>query len=240
MLGIPEEYKVDKQIDIKTFLTSDLKPNEKKRLRDVVLEINLESQVAGESIPSLINNHYDCQVIMYVGVRLKSLKAASFVGDTIQRLVKSLCVVRCIDPRGMEVYVFAHKRLNLQDRTEVVIEDHFITVPASIQFSDEVSAAIQEFAFFKRLKNKENKLSMYLELMTKSYIASNLSLWTGGVDLLSSKAWYNVEDVLKILKVYMRLTQVKKEQKYAKTVAEQANYNFQLKKLYLELTTIME
>lgn len=239
VLGVPEKYKVGKQLDIKTFMTIDLIPNEKKRFRDAVHKITLDYQIAGEEIPSLIDSHYDCQVIMLITVKLKSVKIASFIGDVIQRLIKSFCVVKCVDLKGMEVYVFAHKRLNLQDPTKVVIVEDVVTSPMSDQFSDEVSEKMHEFTYFKCIKNKTTKLSLYLELMTKSYITSNLSLWSGGENLLSSKAWYNTEDVINILTIYKKLNQVKKDQKSANTVSGNAQYNAQLKAIYSELTIII-
>ena len=79
MLGIPDMYKVNKKFDVKTFITADLKPNEKKRLKETVLDIILEYQMAGEAVPSLISEEYDCQAILFFGIKLCSIKDASFI-----------------------------------------------------------------------------------------------------------------------------------------------------------------
>lgn len=70
MLGLPIQYLIGEQIDIKTFIKSDLKPNEKKRLKETVMDVSLEYQLAGEEIPSLINDDYDCQAILFFAIKL--------------------------------------------------------------------------------------------------------------------------------------------------------------------------
>lgn len=232
MLGLPTEYAVNKQLQLSTFMTAELKPKEKKRFKEAVTSIKLEYQIAGEAVPSLINDEYDCQVVLFIDIKLNSIKEATFVSEIVQRLVKSLCVVRCSDVRGIQVYSMAHKRLNQQDRAEIVIEDMYITSSMSSQHLDEAESLLVDYVSFKNLINKSNKMTMYMELMTKAYIISYFSVWSGSKGLLASKAWYNVEDVLRIFKKYMRIVQLFKDKKAAKTVSEQAKLNSELKSIY--------
>jgi hypothetical protein len=235
MLGLPSHYAVGKNIQISTFTKADLSPKEKNRFKESVVSIKLEYQITGESLPSLLNDQYDCQVILYFEVKLNSLKEAAFVCDIIQKLVKPLCVVRCVDLINMQIYCIAHKRLNLHDRSQIVIEDLFLTASIPTQFLDDSIVLISEYAFFDKLRNKANKLNTYLEMMVKIYIITFSSLWSGSKAILASKAWYNVEDVLNIFTYYKKVVQLHKDKKAAKTVSEQARVNSELKLVYNQL-----
>lgn len=236
MLGLPSEYAIDKSIQVSTFMSSDLLPKEKKRLKESVESIKLAYQTAGESIPSLINDQYDCQAILFFDVQLKTLKDAPFVCDSMQKLVKPLCVIRCYDVKGMQTYSFAHKRLNLQDRTQVVIEDSILSAISSSQLTDDTVTLMNDFAAFEKIRNKANKMTFYIELMTKSYIISHSSAWSRGKEILASKAWYNISDALFIFDYYKRIIQLQKDKKASKTISEQAKYNAELKNIYNQLS----
>ena len=210
MLGLPIQYLIGEQIDIKTFMTSDLKPNEKKRLKETVMDVSLEYQLAGEEIPSLINDDYDCQAILFFAIKLNSIKHASFVGEIIQKLGKPLYVIKMYDHTGVEAYHFAHKRLSIQDRLQVVVQDMVITSPSSQEFEDEINVLTEEFTAFDKIKNRTNKLFFYLEMMAKSYIISNTFLWSGSKSLLDNKVWYNADDVIRLFEKLKRVEQLKK------------------------------
>jgi hypothetical protein len=235
MLGIPDMYKVNKKFDVKTFITADLKPNEKKRLKETVLDIILEYQMAGEAVPSLISEEYDCQAILFFGIKLCSIKDASFVSSIIQKLGKPLYVIRLYDHSGMECYSFAHKRLNIQDKTLVVIEDLVLSLPTSQHFDDDINLLVKEFTAYEKIRNKADKLSMYLEMMVKVYIISNMLLWSETKALLQSTIWYNSNDVLKAFKLLRKIELLKKEQKSAMKISEKAKINTELKEIYENL-----
>ena len=235
MLGIPEKYKLNKKFDVKTFITSDLTPKEKKRIKETVIDVSLEYQLVGEEIPSLINEEYDCQAILFFGIKLSTIKDASFVGGIIQKLGKPLYVLRFYDHTGVEAYYFARKRLNIQDKSQIVIEDAVITLPASQQFEDEINTLMKVYSAFEKLKNKTNKLCLYLEMMVKSYIISNTSLWSGSKTLLVSKVWYNADDVVSLFLKLKRVEQLKREQKSTKTISNSSKINSELKAIYAEL-----
>jgi hypothetical protein len=239
MLTIIGKYEINKEFAIKTFLSTDLTPKEKKRFREVVEEVQLSHQIAGEDIPSLVNEEYDCQVILFFNVKLAELKSASFVGNIMQKTVKSLCVVRFYDHTNQEVYCFSHKRLSLQDRTQIVIEDTVYSTPASVQFRDEIKAQIKDYVDYEKIQNRGNKLDFYLEAMIKTYIISNLTLWSGSKLLLASGIWYYRDKMLKIYAHLKRAELLKKEQKSAISISENSKINAELKRLYAEVTNIV-
>ncbi|WDH95756.1 DUF4391 domain-containing protein [Paenibacillus urinalis] len=236
MLGLPSEYAIDKSIQVSTFMTSDLLPKEKKRFKESVESIKLAYQIAGESIPSLINDQYDCQALLFFEVQLNKLKDASFICDIIQKLVKPLCVIRCYDVKGMQTYSIAHKRLNLQDRSQVVIEDSYLTAISSSQLTDDMVTLMNDYAAFEKIRNKANKMTLYIELMTKAYIISHLLVWSRSKEMLASKAWYNVSDAHLIFDCYKRIIQLQKDKKAATTISDQSKYNSELKNIFNQLS----
>ena len=66
MFNIPEHYKMDVKLTLKDFIPKDLKPEDKKRIKDAVKEVRLMYQIAGEEIPSVINDEYRCEVIPFL------------------------------------------------------------------------------------------------------------------------------------------------------------------------------
>lgn len=239
MYKIPEEYKVNKNIAIKTFIASSLKPNEKKRLKESLLNVAIEYQIKGEKIPSVIDDEYDCEVIIFIGIKVKNIKDANFVSETIQNMGKPFYILRIYDSLGNECYSFAHKRLNFEDRTQVVIENIVVSKVTSNTFEDEVNRLISEYAGFDKIINKFNKFSMYIEMMVKTYIISNTYLWSKIETLLSSKLWYNTDEVIKVFLKLKMVEELKKIQKSSKSVSDNSKINSELKKIYSKFSEII-
>lgn len=221
-------------------MTSSLRSKEKKLFKENVLEIRLLYQIAGEDLPSLLNDEYDCQVILFLNVQLNKLKNASFVGHIFQRLIKPLCVLRFRDNTSSELYCFSHKRLNQQDRTAVVVEDLVLSTPFSLEFKDKKNKLMEKYVIFEGIQNKGNKLDFYLEMMIKTYLISNLSLWSGVRAMLDSRVWYNRFNMLAFYSALKQVAQLKKEQKSARSVAENARINGALKQLYAQCTKYLD
>lgn len=165
----PQQYAVGKPFEIGTFLTADLTPKEKKRFRDAAAAIALAYQVAGESVPSRIDDTYDCQAILAFDVKITALKEAAFVCGVIQRLVKPLCVVRAAGPNS-----FAHKRLHQADRKQAVVTDAIVTAVTLPGLRDDTADLLDRYCSFDRLRNRTNKLGLYAEWMAKAYACDGL------------------------------------------------------------------
>jgi len=232
MLGLPQQYAVGKPFEIGTFLTADLTPKEKKRFRDAAAAIVLAYQVAGESVPSRIDDTYDCQAILAFDVKVTALKEAAFVCGVIQRLVKPLCVVRAAGPNGETVYSFAHKRLHQADRTQAVVTDAIVTAVTLPGLRDDTADLLERYCSFDRLRNRTNKLGLYAEWMAKAYVVSHATAWSGSRGLLESKAWYNEADAFAILELFKRIVQLLKDRRAATGAAGQASINAELKTVY--------
>ena len=215
MFTIPQAYLMNTIITPKQFISRDIKKPEKERLRETLLTARLVLQIAGEEIPSLIDENYNCSVIMGLDVQLKSVKDAAFVADIVQREVKAPCVLRLCD-NADEVYSFAHKRLNLTDKAQIVVEGKVQTPPLSLTFPDKTAVKLRQYLSFGKLQNKSDKLSLYLEATVKAFIISNASLYNGVDALLDRKLWYNLTEILALfakLQELMRLNTALKAEK---------------------------
>lgn len=202
MFNIPEKYKLNKKIDIKNFIKKDLNVNYKKRLKESLKSVTLTYQLIGEEIPSIINEAYNCQVILFLDVEIDDIKNTAFVGGIIQSEIKPLCIMNIHD-KNNERYYFAEKRLNIQDNNNVIIENTVITRQSSIFFSDNWMNELNEYLNFNNIILRENKLFFYREMMTKAFLISESSLNIDSKKLLDSNIWYNSKNV-KMLLIYLK------------------------------------
>ncbi|WP_434640374.1 DUF4391 domain-containing protein [Thermoanaerobacterium thermosaccharolyticum] len=229
MLGVPEKYKVGKKFDAKIFLNSDLTPKEKKKFRDAVQEVVLEYQIAGEEIPSIINDEYNCQVILCFDVKLKMLKDSSFVGEIMQKVIKPLAVIRFWNEKGECIYCLAYKRLNMQDKEQIVIEDTVYSPPISMYLPDERGRLIDEYIGYEKIINRANKLTFYYEMFAKMVIIANLNIWARGLEALNSKVYYNIDESMRVVKLLKKIKQLEFNLKIVATMSEKARINGEIK-----------
>lgn len=205
MRNLPKRYEVNKKIDKKNFLSNDLKPNDKKKLKEALKKVILTHQIQGEEIPSIINSEYNCQVILFLDVEIDSIKNAVFVSNILQNQFKPLCVLNIYD-ENKQRYSFAYKRLNLQENQNIIIEYSMLSKESSLFFQDETKEFIDKYLDYENILLKDNKLNFYLELMTKAYIISN----TNDLEtIMKSNLWYNSKKVKELLEALKDLEKLK-------------------------------
>lgn len=221
MFNIPQRYLADSPIEPKTFILRDMKKADKGRIRENLLEVRLKWQIAGEDVPSLIDENYNCAVIMGLDIKLRSIKDTAYFADLVHRMVKAPCVVRFYDT-GSEVYSFAHKRLSRTDATQVVVEERIETPELSLSFPDKTTEKLHKYLSFDTLRNKTDKLSLYLEANVKAFIISNPKLYSGIDELLEKKLWYNRDEVLALFERLLELKRLNEELKAEKLPGERA------------------
>lgn len=235
MFDIPRQYAADSAIEPKTFVAKDMKKAEKDRVLQNLLSGRLVWQIIGEEIPSLVNEEYNCSVIMGLDIRLKAVKDSAFFAELIQHKVKAPCIIRFYDDNE-EVYSFAHKRLSLTDAAQVVIVDRMETPPLSLAFPDKTAEKLQRSLAFGALLNKTDKLCLYLEAMVKAYIVSNPYLYSGMDGLLDSKVWYNKGEIIALFGRLKELERLNGELKAEKLSGNRAKLNGEIRKTIEELT----
>lgn len=230
MFNIPDKYKVNQKIDTKVFIKKDLKQVEKKKLKECLKSIVLTYQLVGEEIPSIINENYNCQVIMFLEVEIDNIKNATFVGEIIQEEIKPLCIIRIFDS-SMERYYFAEKRLNIQDTSSIVIENKVITDESSIFFYENWVEKLKETLDYNNVILRENKLFFYREMMVKAFIISNFKLSETNENLLNSNLWYRNTKVKSLLIYLKEIERLKLQLKKTKDTKEKVKINKELKVL---------
>ena len=191
MFNLPEKYKVGKKLPMKDFIPKELKPDVRKKIRDNVKSVILSYQIMGEDIPSLVNEEYNCQVIQYYDIELADVKKAAFFANLYQETIKPVCILRFHD-NSNEVYSFALKRLNQNDRTQIVVTDKVLTVPyPSVLPSSDKNNLLRELAY-DNIKNKDNKVTFYFEMYLRAYILTNDKVYAKAKTFLSKPIWYSM------------------------------------------------
>lgn len=147
MFDLPDTYRVDVKVALKDFIPKDLKPNDKKRIKDAVKSVRLDYQIAGEEIPSVTNEEYRCQVIQFYDIEVANIKYANFLASTYQNLIKPLCVIHMHDTKD-EVYSMAVKRLSQTDDMQIVVEQTLLTDKYMLGINAVICIDGEEYKFF--------------------------------------------------------------------------------------------
>lgn len=224
---------------ISTMIPKDIKPNERKRLREGLLQIELTDQIQGEAVPSVINDDVNCQVIIFLNVKLKTIKSAQFISSVLQEKIKPYCVIRFYD-QVSEVYSFAHKRLSKIDSEEIVIENMFLTKPMPVAINDEQKKLMNQYISYGAMLNKTTKHAFYLEMSIKTYIISNLKLYSQTKRILESKIWLNEDDIRSTYKALISIEKLKNELLKADRAADKVSINGRLKEIMQQLNEKLE
>lgn len=227
MIEIPDHYRIGnngKQLNKKSFAPQTLSTAERRRARDCLTKVTLTHQVAGEDIPSLINEHYHCAVILCLHLELTDIKHKDFISKTIQPLIKPHAVFHMTDPLGNHALSFAHKRLSKTDSNSIVITDQY----CSDAFQAEPSSHFPSI-IFSHLLNRNNKRDLYLEAMTKALLIDNPKIFIGADALLDARLWYHGDSILQLYQQLTHLLALKQQKNAAKTNATKSTLNTQIK-----------
>ncbi|MCC5911433.1 MAG: DUF4391 domain-containing protein [Clostridiaceae bacterium] len=238
MLNIPEKYKVEKSFAIKTFIPKELKPADKNKLKQSLKSVKLEYQIAGEGIPSVINEDYNCQVIAFFSVELEDIKHASFVANILQEMIKPLAVVRLYD-HVHEAYSLAIKRLSKQDEKEIVIEEIVLIPKMSKIMPDKTKMMLNQQLDFVNIINKDNKLNYYKELLIKSYMVANENTVSFIKDIYDSKIWYNSNKAMDVFRGLKKINLIKFEMKKSTSNTEKTKLISRQKEIIEDMKNII-
>ena len=96
-INIPDEYKVNSKIPIKEFIPKFLKPEQKRRIRNSIRSVIITHQIAGQKIPSFVDENNRCEVIQFFDIEIGNIKEAPFVANIYQAVIKSPCVIHFYD-----------------------------------------------------------------------------------------------------------------------------------------------
>lgn len=228
MFNIPDRYRVDVNVALKDFIPKDLKPNDKKRIKDAVRNVKLEYQIAGEEIPSVIDAEYRCQVIQFYDMEVANIKDANFLAATYQNLIKPLCVIHIHDAKD-EVYSMAIKRLSQTDDMQIVIEQSLLTDKYMMGILDSSRERLLAYMNYASLKNKNDKVQLYKEWFYKAYMIVNEKAYVHTDKLLDGNSWYDSDRTARICQKYVELVMTRGKLKLAVTNADRMKVNKEIK-----------
>lgn len=229
MFGIEDKYIVNSHFKPTDFVHKELNRADKKRIKETIKSGILKYQIKGEEIPSIINETYNYQVIMFLEIELNNLKSATYLNNILQKeVIKAPCVFKFYDISSC-CYAFADKRLSMQEEQTIVLDNTFVTTPQPI------NAKLDARLLYENIKNKNNKRSFYMELMIKAYVLNNSKLIQDLTTIFDTNIWYN--DAKKI-EFFCKLKELQcLKEKQAKTVVaqEKVELNTRMKNLIGEL-----
>lgn len=234
MFNIPEYYKTDVKLALKDFIPKELKPEDKKRIRDTVKEVGLMYQIAGEEIPSVVSDEYRCQVIQFYDMELQSIKDAAYLASMYQNLIKPLCVIRMHDSQD-ELFSLAVKRLNQTDETQIVIEHSILTESYPIGLPDARRNRLLKYLDYAQIKNKTNKVNLYKEWYYRTYILMNEKAYANTELILDGNGWYDSNRMELLYAYYKKLVDTRGMLKKAVSNAERMKLNKEIKKAIQDL-----
>lgn len=230
MFNIPEHYKTDVKLALKDFIPKDLKPDNKKRIKDAVKEVRLMYQIAGEEIPSVISDEYRCQAIQFYDMELKSIKDAAYLASMHQNLIKPLCVIRMHDSQD-ELYSLVVKRLNQTDETQIVIEYSILTEKYPVGLPDAGRNRLLKYLDYMQIKNKTNKVNLYKEWYYRTYMLMNEKAYANAELILDGNSWYDSNRMELLYAYYKKLVDTRGMLKKAVSNAERMSLNKEIKKV---------
>ena len=235
MFDLPDTYRIDVKVALKDFIPKDLKPNDKKRIKDAVKSVRLDYQIAGEEISSVNNEEYRCQVIQFYDIEVANIKDANFLASTYQNLIKPLCVIHMHDTKD-EVYSMAVKRLSQTDDMQIVVEQTLLTDKYMLGIPDSNRDRFMAYMNYSTVKNKIDKVQLYKEWFYKAYMVVNEKAYIHTDKLLDGNTWYDSDRTARICQKYVELVTSRGKLKTAVNNAERMKINKEIKKEVQELT----
>jgi hypothetical protein len=224
MFDIPKRFETNLDVKLRDFIPKELNPNDKRRVKEVTKSVKMTYQIAGEEIPSLVNEEYRCQVIQFYEIELESIKEANFIANIYQNLIKPLCIMRFYDSKDEE-YSFADKRLSQTEENQIVVEDVYMSQKYPYGLPGEGIGKYLEYLSFDKIKNKTDKLAFYREWMYKIYLLEHKSAFEDVEKIICNNAWYSTARAEAIYKKFVELVGAREKAAKAQINSEKMKAN---------------
>ena len=234
MINIPERYEVNQEIKLKNLILKEFKPDEKKKIKEYVKSVILKYVINDEEIPSVEDERYIFKVIQYFEFEISDIKKAGFIANLYQEAIKSPCVLRFYD-NSKEVYSLALKRLNQNDRNEIVVTDTVMTEIFDLSMTSSAKREVEGALDYSKILNRTNKVNFYLEMFIRSYILKNQKYYQKSSNILESLIWYDRNKMNDIFEKFKNLVMYKEKMKLAIKNSEKIEINKKIRELILEL-----
>ncbi len=234
MINMPERYKVNQEIKLKNLILKEFKPDEKKKIKEYVKSVILKYVINDEEIPSVEDERYIFKVIQYFEFEISDIKKAGFLTNLYQEAIKSPCVLRFYD-NSKEVYSLALKRLNQNDRNEIVVTDTVMTEIFDLSMSSSAKREVEGALDYSKILNRTNKVNFYSEMFIKNYILKNRKYYQKSGNILESLIWYDRNKMNDIFEKFKNVVMHKEKMKLAIKNSEKIEINKKIRELISEL-----
>lgn len=234
MINMPERYEVNQEIKLKEFILKEFKPDEKKKIKEYVKSVILKYVINDEEIPSVEDERHIFKVIQYFDFEISDIKKAVFLANIYQGVIKTPCILRFYDS-SKEAYSLALKRLNQNDRNEIVVTDTVMTESFDLSISGLAKRKVEEILDFSKILNRTNKVNFYLEMFVKNYILKNQKYYQKSERLLESLIWYDQSKMNDVFEKFKNLVTSKEKMKSVIRNSEKIEINKKIRELISEL-----
>lgn len=231
---MPERYEINQEIKLKNLILKEFKPDEKKKIKEYIKSVTLKYMINDEEIPSVEDEKYNFKVIQYFDFEISDIKKVGFLANLYQEVIKSPCVLRFYD-NSKEVYSLALKRLNQNDRNEIVVTDTVMTEIFDLSMSSSAKREVEGALDYSKILNRTNKVNFYLEIFIKNYILKNQKYYQKSGNILESLIWYDRNKMNDIFEKFKNLLIYKEKMKLAIKNSEKIEINKKIRELILEL-----
>ncbi len=234
MLNMPERYEVNQEIKLKNLILKEFKPDEKKKIKEYVKSVILKYVINNEEIPSVEDEKYNFKVIQYFDFEITDIKKTGFLANLYQEAIKSPCVLRFYD-NSKEVYSLALKRLNQNDRNEIVVTDTVMTEIFDLSMSSSAKREVEGALDYSKILNRTNKVNFYSEMFIKNYILKNQKYYQKSENILEGLIWYDRNKMNDIFEKFKNLVIYKEKIKLAIKNSEKIEINKKIREIISEL-----
>ena len=234
MINMPERYEVNQEIKFKNLILKDFKPIEKKKIKEYVKSVILKYVINDEEIPSVEDERYIFKVIQYFDFEITDIKKAGFLANLYQESIKTPCVLKFYD-NSKEVYSLALKRLNQNDRNEIVVTDTVMTEIFDLSMTSSAKREVEETLDYSKILNRTNKVNFYSEIFIRNYILKNRKYYQKSRNILESLIWYDRNKMNDILEKFKNLVMYKEKMKLAIKNSEKIEINKKIREIISEL-----
>ena len=231
---MPERYEVNQEIKLKNLIMKEFKPIEKKKIKEYIKSVTLKYMINDEEIPSVEDEKYNFKVIQYFDFEITDIKKAGFLANLYQESIKTPCVLRFYD-NSKELCSLALKRLNQNDRNEIVVTDTVMTEIFDLSISSSVKREVEVALDYSKILNRTNKVNFYSEMFIRNYILKNRKYYQKLGNILESLIWYDRNKMNDIFEKFKNLLIYKEKMKLAIKNSEKIEINKKIRELILEL-----
>lgn len=234
MINMPEKYEVNQEIKLKNLILKEFKPDEKKKIKEYIKSVTLKYMINDEEIPSVEDERYIFTVIQYFEFEISDIKKAGFLANLYQESIKSPCILRFYD-NSKELYSLALKRLNQNDRNEIVVTDTVMTEIFDLSMSSSAKREVKGALDYSKILNRTNKVNFYSEMFIRNYILKNRKYYQKSGNILESLIWYDRNKMNDIFEKFKNLLIYKEKMKLTIRNSEKVEINKKIRELILEL-----